>query len=132
MMLSSVIGNEEEVARFVLSSRWIRKVDLTIKPDAFMPHPYTELSVTRHRGISTNQIWKHGKVVATQTNKTLYGRVDVRVSNVRKHDIDVVARPIPGENPNHACLVDWPKDKSEQKSKAQEIVAKAHYLALEE
>ncbi len=128
----SEIGYDEQVARFVISKRWIRIANNSVKPDAFIPHPHIELSVTRHKNITTEKIWAHGESVAANRNKTLYGRADVRVGDVRKESIDVVARPIAGENPNHACLIDWPSEKSHQKQIAQEIVAKTHYVAREE
>lgn len=42
------IANDELLARFVLFSDWIRH-DQTVRPNAFIPHPYPNLSVIRHR-----------------------------------------------------------------------------------
>ena len=44
------ISMDERPARFVLFSRWIRRSGNTetVKADAFIPHPYPNLSVTRH------------------------------------------------------------------------------------
>jgi hypothetical protein len=33
------VTSDEQLARFILSSNWIRKSDQTVKPDAFIPHP---------------------------------------------------------------------------------------------
>lgn len=130
--LSSRVGDEEQVARFILFKRWVRSSDQTVRQDAFLPPPNKELSVTRHKDLSAEKLWKHGKSVADQISKTLYGRGDVRVSDVREREIDVIAHPLIGENENHACLVGWPPDKPGQKTIAQQLAASAHYVAFEE
>lgn len=42
------VGPDEALARFVLHGSHIRRSNQTVKPDAFIPHPYRDLSVTRH------------------------------------------------------------------------------------
>ena len=54
------IADDELVARFVLFSKWIRD-DKTVRPDAFIPHPYPNLSVTRHRELSEFALWQIGQ-----------------------------------------------------------------------
>ena len=132
----SRLGDNELIARFVLSKRWVRSSNQSLRPDAFIPHPYTDLSVTRHKGISIDKIWKHGKAVASEKaaaekrDVPLLGRADVRVSEVRKQNIQAVPDPI-WKNWNHANLVSWPSKKPHQKMIAMEIVAKAKYVAID-
>lgn len=127
----SRIDDGERIARFVLFSKWIRSSNLSIRPDAFMPPPNMELSVTRHRGISDNDVWEHGSSVATGAGRTLHGRADLFVLDARNQDIEAIADPIEG-NQNHAFLTGWPPDKPNQKIIAQELAASAEYKTFEE
>jgi hypothetical protein len=119
----------ENLARFVLSSRWIRNSDQTIKPDAFMPHPeFLDVSVTRHKGLSEQQIWAIGEAIASQQkqNITLYGRADLSAVIVRYQSLELNQDPVPG-NPNHATITGWPTDKPAQKSIALQLAAASTY-----
>jgi hypothetical protein len=117
------ISDNETLARFVLYSRWIRP-DETVKPDAFMPYSHTELSVTRHIGLSAEQLWAIGKDVAVKRTLSLHGRADTSVSTVKDQELSVCPAPFL-ENPNHANIEGWPTSKSEQKIKALEIAKTA-------
>ena len=78
------VTSDEQLARFILSSNWIRKSDQTVKPDAFIPHPYPDLSVTRHKSLTEQQLWQIGQVIADSRPATLYGRADIQTSSVRR------------------------------------------------
>ncbi|OLE55633.1 MAG: hypothetical protein AUI36_16825 [Cyanobacteria bacterium 13_1_40CM_2_61_4] len=54
------ISADEWLARFILFKNWIRSSDQTVKPDAFIPHPYPDLSVTRHKDLSIQNLWQIG------------------------------------------------------------------------
>ncbi|MGB5137621.1 MAG: hypothetical protein WBP29_03715, partial [Candidatus Zixiibacteriota bacterium] len=69
------VGNEEILSRFVIYGKFVRK-DNTARPEAFLPFPRTELSVTRSLNIDSKQIWKFGAQIRLTTSK-LHGRVDV-------------------------------------------------------
>lgn len=43
------VDRTETLSRFVVSSRHIRNSNETVKADAFVPHPYEELSVNRDK-----------------------------------------------------------------------------------
>ena len=118
----------EWLARFIHYQRYIRQ-DRTIRPDAFIPHPYPDLSVTRHLQLSPTEIWEIGRDVAQQTSKRLHGRADVQASAFQRHELSVVPAALP-ENPNHANVIGWPAEKSAQKIIAQQI-ADAAGKALE-
>ena len=120
------IGDNEHLARFIVASKWIRS-DGTVKQDAFIPHPYRGLSVTRHLGLSEPEIWAIAERVASFQMKKLYGRADVAVSNVKEANLTVDPAPTP-ENSNHAEIKGWPAEKSAQKSYAQQLAKDASYV----
>jgi len=117
------IASEERLARFIFYRRHIRN-DGSLRPDAFIPHPYPDLSVTRHLQLSQAQIWDIGHLVARQVGHTLQGRADLAVAVFQRQKLQVVAAPVP-ENPNHANVIDWPPEKSAQKSIGQQIAEAA-------
>jgi hypothetical protein len=121
------VSSAEMLARFIIFSKHFRPSNKTVKPDAFIPHPLVELSVTRHRDASVNELWQEGERVALIRSATLYGRADVSAKAFEDEDLSVVAKPI-GHNPNHADVVDWPADKPTQKMKAREIANKAVFV----
>jgi len=121
------VSRDELLARFVISSNHIRGSNNTVKPDAFIPHPRLELSLTRHLAATEDELWKEGERVATIRSKTLYGRADVLAEAFEAEDLTVEAKPIL-ENPNHADAINWPADKAQQKMKATEIASKSHFV----
>ena len=123
----SEISPEENLARYVLYNRHIRKADNTVKADAFIPHPYVDLSVTRHSGLDESNIWAIGADVAQKQGKTLYGRADIQTSEINKAALEVISDPDEG-NPNHANVIGWPTEKAAQKNIALEIASKSTYL----
>jgi hypothetical protein len=117
------VDPDEWLARFIHYQRYIRQ-DRTIRPDAFIPYPYPDLSVTRHLQLSEIQLWEIGQDVARQVGQTLRGRADVQVSVFRRQELNVVEAPLV-ENPNHANVTGWPAEKPAQKVIAQQIAAAA-------
>lgn len=123
----SPVSSNEQLARFILASNWIRKVDQTIKPDAFIPYPYPDLSVTRHGNLSAQVLWRVGQDIADARPSTLHGRADIRADAVRGQMLEVVSQPVTN-NPNHANVTGWPTDKPAQKIIAQELAAAATFV----
>jgi hypothetical protein len=118
----------ELLARYVVYGSHIRRSDSTLKPDAFMPHPYRELSVTRHVSATDEELWAVGERVAGASGKILHGRGDVAAQICIDLKLAVKATPL-ADNPNHADVVDWPADKPAQKMIAQEIAAACRFVA---
>lgn len=114
---------DEQLARFILQRSHLRQ-DGTSKQDAFIPHPWPDLSVTRHLQLTEKELWSIGQNIARQTAKTLYGRADVRASDFQRHRLRVIAARVEG-NPNHANVTGWPTEKPAQKIIAQQIAAAA-------
>lgn len=125
----NVIGDAERLARFILFRRHVR-ADGSVKPDAFMPPPNLELSVTRRGDASGHDLWERGAAVAEQRQRTLVGRADIDAVAVRaRPPLDVVPAPLP-EDPGHAHIVGWPPpaEKGQQKMLAIDLAAAAEFL----
>lgn len=117
------IDSDEWLARFIYYQRYIRP-NRTVRPEAFIPHPYPDLSVIRHLQLSEAELWQIGRDVARPTGKTLYGRADVQAIVFLLQELRVGADPLP-KIPNHANVFGWPAEKPAQKIIAQEIAAAA-------
>lgn len=115
------VSSQDLVARYIFYKNYLRQ-DLTIKPDAFIPYPWPDLSVTRHLELKDAELWHIGSEIAEQREKTLCGRADFRVAVATIQNLQVIADPLP-ENPNHANIKGWPPDKAAQKIIAQELAA---------
>lgn len=124
----ALIAGGERLARFVLFSKWIRSSGptKTVKPDAFIPHPYPDLSVTRHLHLSEKQLWDIGQAIADVRPAYLYGRADIQATHAENVGLRVKAAPVRG-NANHANVTGWPGDKPAQKIIAQQLAAVATY-----
>jgi hypothetical protein len=122
--LSPVLDNEW-MARFILFRHWIRSGEPHVRPDAFIPHPYPDLSVTRHIDLSEAELWKIGQAIADRRPATLYGRADLQAISIIKKSLRIVPTP---EQKNHANITGWPADKPSQKIIAQEIAAEARFV----
>ena len=122
------VADDELLARFILFSAWYRK-DQTLKSDCFIPHPYPDLSVTRHWRLSESALWQIGQATASARPATLYGRADLKATEVRRQRLQVDGAPLP-ENLNHANITGWPADKPAQKIIVMELAA-ATFLARE-
>lgn len=126
MGMPAPVDNDELLARFILFKSHIRRSDNTVRPEALIPAPRTQLSVTRHRGFTEEQIWGAGCEVArirqTQVpGAKLHGRVDVLAMDARSLDLLVD----PDEPPaNHANIGPWPADEAAQLNIAQKLLAK--------
>jgi hypothetical protein len=120
------VSEDEWMARFILFRHWIRKSDPPVRPDAFIPHPYPGLSVTRHIDLSETELWRIGQEIADKRPATLYGRADLQAISVIKKCLRIVPTPEPK---NHADITGWPADKPSQKIIAQEIAAEARFIS---
>ena len=124
--LLTKIKDNEKLARFLVFKRWVRS-DKTVKPEAFIPHPYPNLSVTRHIGLSDSNIWEIGNDVANRRSLPLLGRADFQVTIIKKQKLSITPDPST-ENPNHANIIGWPEEKPAQKIKALEIAKDTNFI----
>lgn len=123
----SPVNENELLARFILFSKWFRS-DSTVKPEAFMPHPHVDLSVTRHQSLTGDEIWAIGHNVANARKVRFYGRADIRASDVLRQSLKVKSAPVIN-NPNHANILGWPEQKPAQKIIAVQLAASAKYYS---
>ena len=119
------VRDDELLSRFVLFSSWIRG-NQTIRPDAFIPHPYPDLSVTRHVGLLESELWQIGQTVADNRPARLYGRADVQALIIKAQSLRIEPTPEPR---NHANVTGWPADKPRQKIIAIEIASVAQFVS---
>lgn len=124
----SAVADDECLARFILFSEWIRNSDKTVRPNAFIPYPYPNLSVTRHINLSEEALWKVGQDVADARSAKLYGRADIIAIAARRQHLEINPDPTLS-NPNHANIVGWPADKPAQKIIALQLAAGSAYRA---
>ena len=117
--LADVPVEPSEILAHYLFRSEIRS-DNSLKPDAVMPHPYEDLSVTRHKNLTEEQIWECAKIVAGKQGRRLFGRTDFLANNLPK---PLVVKP--DEPPcNHAGIFGWPSERSDQMAKALMFAAK--------
>lgn len=125
--MTTPVTPDEPLTRFVMQRSHIRPSDNTVKGDAFVPHPYEDLSVNRNAGLTEAEIWSTGENVASQSGKTLYGRGDNQASCYVEQELQVLPDPIP-DNQNHAIVVGWPPEKAKQKIIALQIAAQSSFI----
>ncbi len=119
-----LVGQEENLARFILQKRHIR-ADNTVKYAAFFPNKNGETSVFRVSGITDNKIWSIGeRDVASEQGRQILGRADIKASIVISKELNI----IPNEPPElHANITGWPDERSKQKEIALELASDAQF-----
>lgn len=127
-MSSDPVAPQELLSRFILYRDHIRTSNNTVKPQAFMPHPHEDLSVTRHLDLDQEAIWSIGEDVAQQRERRLYGQAVNQASTYMEQKLKVLPAPIIPENPNHANVTGWPPDKEAQKMLAILIADVSEYM----
>jgi len=98
--LSDVVDDEEDLARFLMSSSHFNS--MAVKHAAFLPKE-GETSVFRHGSELREQLWQ---IAANHVpgDRTLHGAAIVKARHVRAARLDVVASEPP---PRHANIVGW-------------------------
>ena len=91
------VADDERISRFLLFSRWFTRQTRRVKPDAFIPHPRIELSVSCTDGLDEDEIWPLGQAVVLERpdNVTLYGRADLTVSGFAPEHLPAQITRIP-------------------------------------
>jgi hypothetical protein len=93
-----------------------------VKSRAFLPAPYQDgysMSTFDVDGLSRDSIWELGHTnVAVPRNKTLYGHAELRTADVLGLGLTVVRS---GPHERHCDVVDWPAEKEDRMSVAQEL-----------
>jgi hypothetical protein len=126
--LGSILASEW-LTRYILDKKNYR-FDGTVRHNAFMPPiRINEVSIYRIIGLNDIGIWRIGNnFVAQIIGKPLLARADILASHVLENNLSV--SPAIKIHPRHANIIDWPKDRSEQKMVAIELAAKAQLHLL--
>ncbi len=114
------VGDDETLARFLTSSRWINSSG--VRHVAFLPNPHNgETSVSRHEAEPEEELWNIGREVVEPSQRNLHGVAFCIAEEVRFLALDVISDEPPER---HANIVNWPSDISDpilQKAKQKEI-----------
>ena len=128
--LADLVDNEEDLARFLMSSGHFNAAGA--KAAAFLPNPKDgETSVYRHGSHPPASLWQIASDHVRAT-RNLHGAAIVKAKHVRSVLLDVVAHEPP---PRHANIVNWPSShadpdmtKAEQKERAALIAQHAEMV----
>ena len=126
MKLPSKVSQSESLARYLTHQNHYSSLNNSVKPAAFQPPSNLRLSVFRIDKLTLEEVWEIGRVNVVSAmplpKENVYGFANIIASAVYKTHLDVD----PDNNPpRHADIVQWPQEKSERKSIAQELAAKA-------
>lgn len=122
--LAEIVGDEEDLARFLTSSSQFNT--LGAKPSAFLPSPKVRAtSVFRHGAEPRDSLWRVAREHLVGV-RTLHGAAIVKAKYVRAAQLTVVAQEPP---PRHANISGWPWSetdpemaKAEQRERALQVV----------
>ena len=109
--MADPINEFEYLSRFIVNESHYRKMDLSIKPQAFFTNKEGKTSVFRITGLSNEEIWDIARDVAQQRNKTLLGRAEISAFDVIEQGLRVEPDPPPER---HANMIGWPHEKSDK------------------
>lgn len=125
------VGTEERIFRFLFSKRWFAVTTQRVKPDAFIPHPHVELSVSCTEGLDDSVLWELGK--QTTENRAdqpkLHGRANLKEKTIFSQDLKIIR----DDNPlYHTNIRGWSANgKGTQRSKVIELAAAATLRLVE-
>jgi hypothetical protein len=133
------VEDDERLARIIMLKKqvWEKEGRFFAEPEAFLPYSRRELSVIRHRDLTEDELWNIGRDVAAMREAgdkfgrkfPLIGRGDFLARDARTQNLDV--KPVEGVGlpRNHADVVGWPSDKAAQLLHAEELAARAVFVA---
>ncbi len=123
--LPNIVGDDEDLARFLTSRGQFSTQKAMAKPALFLPSP-KETSVFRHGSEPRDELWTIGAIAAG--TRTLYGAAIVQTRDVRSVQLDAIADEPP---PRHAVITGWLQDndplfeKAKRIEQAEQIASKA-------
>lgn len=115
--LPEAVADEEDIARFLTSSRQFNAT--MAKPGAFMPitNGRTEASVSRHGRVPEDRLWVLGMVAAGDRN--LHGAAILKAQAVRRAGLEVRSDEPPIR---HGAITGWTEDRHDA------VMAKARWM----
>ena len=125
------VVDHERISRFLFYNRWFARQAQRIKPDAFIPHPHIELSVSCSEGLTETEVWKVGQQTAEARSdgRPLLGRGDLTARDFREQGLEIER----DDNPMyHANIRGWSQNgKDAQRMKAIELAARAKLIVFD-
>lgn len=124
------VSKDEPIARYLTSSNSFSRKNNRVKHNAFLPPINMKLSVFLIKDLTESKIWEIGqKEVVNKIipRKNLYGRADIKASDVFETGLEIHPDNIP---PRHADIVNWPDEKSIRKEIALELAERALLMLL--
>jgi hypothetical protein len=97
----------ERLSRFLFGDRHYSSTKRLVKPGAFDPSPYRELSVGHTTGLTTAEVWSLGEVVRIHTRlPKLYARADIDAAHVVERKLKAIRDDEGYER--HTNILGWP------------------------
>ena len=111
------LADAERVSRFLFS----RKNDFSpsrklVKPSAFDPYPYNELSVAHSTGLTEAEVWAVGELVREACGRpVVYACADIDVAHISEQKLRAMRDDQPFQR--HTNVLGWPslENKDDQK-----------------
>ncbi len=122
------VSSDEELSRFIFSSNHLTKDKTVVKGAAFLPNSSLKTSVFRKSRMSADEYDEKKGTIANLRGKSLKAAALIKVSSVLDSKLRV--EPEEEEHRWHADLINWPVDKEERKSIAQDLAYAARVEVL--
>jgi hypothetical protein len=130
--LPNLIGDEEDLARFLTQSNQFHVATATVKPSAFLPSQKDkETSVCRHGHQPSDRLWTIGR--ESTRGRGFYGAAIFKAEAVREANLKLRADEPPAR---HAVIHEWPwlndpeLQKAQQKEKALVLVSRSNLFLM--
>ena len=132
--LSSVVENDEPLARYIFNKKHFSKENNRIKRQVFMPPPKNKdkISVIRHKNCLKDEILKIGNKQGSYSNRSLKAVGSIVTSNVRSiNNLDVEADTSGGQHKRHANIKGFCNyTDAKTRDIAQKLANKTHLLYI--
>ena len=120
--LPDVVGDNENIARYLLENSKFTASTGNVRHHAFMPKAL-KTSVYRIDDCSESEVWSVGQeFIGDPQSKSVLARADFIASHI--FDIGLAIKPDVSPHPRHATIEGWPTEKGAQKLKAMEMLKK--------
>lgn len=124
------VEDHERISRFLFTKRHYSTQKNLVKPEAFVPHPHIELSVSCTHDLNEEDVWALGTtaMLARSDNRNLHGRGDLLAGHVYAQKLTLDRDDDP---PKHANILGWPEEGGDaQLMKATELASQATLLLI--
>jgi hypothetical protein len=118
---SAPLESRDPICHFLFSRNDFSPLNARVRGRALEPSPQDgKLSVTQTRGLDEPGIWRHAAEYVQGAREPARARADFQVEWARRLGLVVEPDEPP---PRHALVTQWPVEKSERMSVAQQLAA---------